>query len=103
MHPMFAILQQHNVLRPDTENNLLGGYTRLTQPFLFLGGRHYSNTAHQNRIYAVFIPLQLRIVEVHLWDPYKTCYKEVDRVIENLLRCSNLLDNTVFHDNNAVT
>ena len=91
-----------DILRTDTKYNILVDEAACDQLVcLYLGNLDGVRTEHQKYICAGLY--YLAVDEVHRRHTHETCYEEVCRVIVQILRSINLLDDTILHNNNSIT
>ena len=89
------------MLRSHAKGDFLRFHLFCFQTFLLLSRKGNLDSPHLDAVSTVFFH-QLRIKEVHLGHTDEACNKQVIRMIEYLLRSSNLLDDTILHDDDAV-
>ena len=98
---LVACVREHDVLGADAEDDLLGLLVLRLERFLHLF-RHIDDCAvHADNVSAT-LDRELRIEEVHLRGADESGDEEVCRVVEHLLRGTDLLDVTVFHDDDSI-
>ena len=91
-----------NILWTDTKNNCLANITAVFQHFRF---RCRDNdvilTNFSNKVAAFFSNLSVK--EVHLRGSHESCNEQVAWLLIKVLWCINLLNNTIFHNNDSGT
>ena len=99
---IFALgVREHNVFGADAENDLLGllvlVFERLLHRF-----RHIDDRAFHTDDVSAALDGEFRIEEVHLRGADESRNEQVRRMIEHILRGTDLLDETIFHDDDTI-
>ena len=97
-----GLLVQRDVLGPCSDGDLLRLGVPISQVLLLLLGEGDLGPTHTNGVFAV-LQDELAIEQVHLGHANESCDKQVDGVVEHLLRCANLLHVAILHDDDAIT
>ena len=100
-HSVDAVLGQVDMNRADTGDDIGGDSVHLLERFLLVSGQFKVLALYGCDVLVTLLGKRC-IEEVHLRRADEACDEEVCRMVENLLRGADLLDEAVAHDDDTV-
>mgnify|MGYP007093017379 FL=1 len=97
-----AVGAEHDVIGANAQRHVLFRYIFSAEPGLLILGQFHIDAVDSHGVFAVAVLHQLRVKEVHLGRADKAGHEQIGRVVKDLLGRADLLDEAIFHDDDAV-